>query len=330
MLDIGRRDFIALIGGATAAWPLAAHAQQPRMPLIGYLHPATPDTSMQTIAAFHQGLRETGYVEGNNIGIEYRWAEGRNNRLPALAANLASRPVAAIAAPGGDSSAFALKAATTAIPIVSLFASDPVKNGLVASLNRPGGNITGVVIFSAELMPKRLELLCEAVPNAIVIDALVNPEGAITAESTKALEASARSLRRQIRIHAASNDPEIDATFAELIHLRTSALLVMADSFFSSRMERIGALTLRSAIPAMSARSEFVTGGGLMSYDINRSEAYRLVGTYIGRILKGEKPADLPVQQATKMELILNLKTARTLGLVIPPALLARADELIE
>jgi putative ABC transport system substrate-binding protein len=234
-----------------------------------------------------------------------------------------------IAAPGGDSSAFALKAATTTIPIVSSFASDPVKNRLVASLNRPGGNITGVTNFSAELMPKRLELLREAAPNATVIDMLVNPEGAITAESTKVVEAAAGLLRRQIRIHTASNDSEIDAAFAKLAELRASALLVMADAFFSSRSERMGALTLRNAIPAMFRR-EFVAAGGLMGYDMNRSEAYRLVGIYTGRILNGEKPADLPVQQSTKVELVINLKTAKSLGLTIPPTLFAFASELIE
>ena len=300
------------------------------MPLIGYLHPATLDTSVQTVAAFRQGLSEFGYVEGDNVAIEYRWAEGHNDRLPALAADLASRRVAVIAAPGGDSSAFALKAATTTIPIVCAFASDPVKNRLVASLNRPGGNITGVSNFTAELMPKRLELLCEVVPNASVIDTLVNPEGAITAESAKVVETAARLLGRQIRIHTASDDHEIDATFANLAQLRADALLVMADAFFFSRVERISALTTRNAIRTMFPTRGFVAAGGLMSYDVNRVEGYRLVGIYVGRILKGEKPADLPVQQATKIELVINLKAAKVLGLAVPRSMLARADEVIE
>jgi putative ABC transport system substrate-binding protein len=326
-----RRQFITLLGGAAAPsilWPLAARAQQPAMPVIGYMHPATAESSAQVIAAFRQGLGETGYAEGRNVALEFRWADGHNDRLAALAADLAGRRVAVIAAPGGDSSAFALKAATTTIPIVSAFASDPVKNGLVASLNRPGGNLTGVAAF--ELMPKRLALLCETVPNAAVIDMLVNPEGAITASSTKDVEAAARLLGRQVRIHMARNEPEIDAVFAAVAQAQASALLVMGDSFFGSRSERIGALTVRYALPAMFSNRDFVVAGGLMSYDTSRHDVYRLVGTYTGRILKGERPAELPVMQPTKFELVINLKTAKALGLTVPLTLQYAADEVIE
>jgi putative tryptophan/tyrosine transport system substrate-binding protein len=324
-----RREFMTLVGGAVA-WPVIARAQQPVMPVIGFLHPATAESSTQVTMAFRQGLGDTGYVEGRNVAVEFRWAEGHNDRLPALAADLVGRRVAVIAAPGGDSSAFALKAATTTIPVVSAFASDPVTNGLVASLNRPGGNLTGVAQFGAELMPKRLAILCEAMPAAAVIDMLVNPEGAITASASKEVEAAARVLKRQVRIHTARNEPEIDAVFATFAQLRPNALLVMGDSFFGSRSERIGALTARYALPAMFSSRDFVAAGGLMSYDTSRGDMYRLVGTYTGRILKGEKPADLPVQQGTRIELVINLKTAKALGLTVPLALLARADEVIE
>jgi putative ABC transport system substrate-binding protein len=247
-----------------------------------------------------------------------------------LATELVERRVAVIAAPGGDSSAFALKAATSTIPIVCAFASDPVKNALVVSLNRPGGNLTGLAQFGIELMPKRLSLLCEAMPEATVIDMLVNPEGAITASATKDVEAAARLLSRQVRIHTARNDPEVDVIFAALSQLRASALLVMGDSYFSSRAERIGALAARYALPAMFPSRDFVKAGRLMSYDTDRDDLYRLVGTYTGRILKGERPADLPVQQSTKIELVINFKTAKALDLAMPATLLTRADEVIE
>ena len=325
-----RREFITLAGGAGVAWPFAVRAQQPAMPVIGFLHPATAESSARVLAAFRLGLGETGYVEGRNVALAFRWADGHNDRLPQLAAELVARRVNVIAAPGGDTSAFAVKAATATIPAVSAFASDPVKNGLVASLNRPGGNLTGVTQFAAELMPKRLALLCEAVPNAAVIDVLVNPEGAITAEATKEVEAAARLLGRQIRIHTARNDAEIDAAFAALAQLRASALLVMADSFFQSRSDALGAATVRYGLPAMFSVRDYVAGGGLMSYDVGRFDAYRLVGIYAGRILKGEKPADLPVVQPTKFELVINLKTAKALGLTVSQSLLVAADEVIE
>jgi ABC-type uncharacterized transport system substrate-binding protein len=327
---VNRREFITLLGGAAATWPLAARAQQSAMPVIGFLNPDSPDASADYLAAFRLGLGETGYVVGRNVAFDYRWAQGRNDRLPALAADLASRKVAVIAAVTGDSAARAAKAATATIPIVSVSASDPVAGGLVASLNRPGGNLTGASSFGAELMPKRLEILSEAAPNAAVIDVLANPQGAITAGSAKDVEAAARLLGRQIRLHTASNDREIDAAFANLPPLRAAALLIIGDSFFSSRIERIAALTLRYEIPAMYSNRNFAVAGGLIGYDTSVPNLIRQAGVYAGRILKGEKPADLPVVQATKVKLIINLKTAKALGLTVPLSLLGRADEVIE
>jgi len=325
-----RREFINLLGCAAAGLPLAACAEQSPTPVIGFLHASTAETTAEIIEAFRRGLAETGYVEGRNVVIEYRFADNRNERLAALAADLASRRVAVIVAPSGDSGAFAAKAATATIPIVSSFASDPVRNGLVHNLSHPGGNLTGVAQFSAELMPKRVAILSEAVPKAALIDVLVNPEGAITAGATKEVEAAAHVWGRQIRVHTAKNEVEIAAVFAKLPQLGAQALLVMSDSFFRSRIEQVGALAVRYAMPAMSSYRSFVTAGGLMAYHSNLNDGYRLVGVYTGRILKGEKPADLAVQQATKFELIINLNTAKALGLVLPQTLLARADELIE
>jgi putative tryptophan/tyrosine transport system substrate-binding protein len=298
--------------------------------VIGFLSIESLETSRDQVTAFRRGLSEAGYVEGQNVTIEYRWAESQADRLPALAADLVRRQVATIAATGGDFSIRAAKAATATIPIVFSTGTDPVQTGLVASLNRPGGNVTGVTRFSAELMPKRLELLCEAVPNVTVIDMLVNPEGAITASSTKDVEAAARLLGRQVRIHMARNESEIDAVFATLAQIRAGALLIMSDTFFSSRNQRIGALTVRYAIPAIYQLREFPAAGGLMSYDSSLSDSYHQVGVYIGRILNGEKPADLPVQKSTKAELFINLKTAKALGITVPLSLLGRADEVIE
>ena len=323
-----RRDFIAGVGSA-AAWPLAARAERPALPVIGFLHPQTAETAMQVMAEFRAGLETTGFVEGRNVAIEYRWAEGHNDRLPALALELARQRPAVIAAPGGDSSAFALKAATATIPIVSAFAADPVRNGFVASLNRPGTNFTGFYQFGGALEPKRLELLCEVVPGVSLID-LVNPEGAITAVSTRDLESVARSLGRQIRIHKASNDAEIDTAFVALSQLHAGALQIMGDSFFRIRSQRLGELTARYAIPAISVNRVFTFAGGLMNYGPVEREIYRLVGSYTGRILKGEKPTDLPVQQSTRVELVINMKTAKALGLTFPLTLLGRADEVIE
>jgi putative ABC transport system substrate-binding protein len=324
-----RREFITLLSGA-AAWPIAAGAQQPSVPLVGFLHPQTADTVMQVVSEFRTALAAAGFVEGRNVAIEYRWAEGHNDRLPALALELVGRRPAVIAALGGDSSAAALKAATTTIPIVSVFAADPVRNGFVRSLDRPGSNFTGIYRFGGALEPKRLELLCEMVPGASVIDLLVNPEGAITAVSTRNLETAAAALGRQLRIHKATNDAEIDTVFATLARLHSGALHIMGDSFFGTRTQRLADLATRYAIPAIGVRKEFTTAGGLMNYTGDDSETYHLAGSYTGRILKGEKPADLPVQQATKVELTINLKTAKALGIMVPITLLGRADEVIE
>jgi len=324
-----RRDFIVGLGSA-AAWPLAARAQQTVAPVVGFLHPQTAETIMQVMAEFRAGLEATGFLEGRNVAMEYRWADGHNDRLPALALELVRRRPAVIAAPGGDSSAFALKAATMTIPIVSAFAADPVRNGFVVSLNRPGTNFTGIYPFGGALEPKRLELLCEVASRVSLIDLLVNPEGAITAVSTRDLEAAARSLGRQIRIHKATNDAEIDAAFATLSKLQAGALQIMGDSFFRTRSQRLAELAARYAIPAITVNREFTLAGGLMNYGPVYSEINRLVGSYTGRILKGEKPADLPVQQATRVELVINLRTARALGLTVPLPLLGRADEFIE
>jgi putative tryptophan/tyrosine transport system substrate-binding protein len=323
-----RREFIAGLGAA-AAWPLAARAQQPAMLVIGFLHQQTAASAAEVVTAFRAGLSETGFVEGRNVAIEYRWAEGHNDRLPALAADLVRRQVAAIATQG-DSPAFALKALTTTIPIISSFASDPLRNGFVTNLSRPSGNFTGDYRFGSELEPKRLELLCEVTPNATVVDMLVNPDGAITVASSRDVEAAARLLGRQIRTHTARNDTEIAAVFTTLSKLRVGALLIMGDSFFTSRSRQLGALAARHAIPAISVNREFALAGGLMSYAPALSDSMRIIGSYTGRILKGEKPADLPVQQATKLELIINLKTAKALGLTIPETLLVIADKVIE
>jgi putative tryptophan/tyrosine transport system substrate-binding protein len=325
-----RREFIAGLGGTAVSWPLVARAQQGALPMIGFLFPQTAETALQVIAEFRAGLELTGFVEGRNVAIEYRWAEGHNDRLPALALELVRHGPAVIAAPGGDSSAFTLKAATTTIPIVSAFAADPVRNGFVASLNRPGSNFTGFYQFGGALEPKRLELLCEVTPSVSPIDLLVNPEGAITAVSTRDLETVSRSLGRQIRIHKAMNDAEIDTAFATLSQLQAGVLQIMGDSFFRIRSRRLGELTARYAIPAISTNREFTFAGGLMNYGPVEREINRLVGSYTGRILKGEKPTDLPVQQSTRLELVINLKTAKALGITFPTSLLVRADEVIE
>jgi putative ABC transport system substrate-binding protein len=326
-----RREFITLLGGAAAAWPLAVRAQQPTMPVVGFLGSASPDQYAIRMRAFRQGLKEAGYVEGQNVAIEYRWAEGQNNRLPVLAAELVQRQVAVIVAGGGTASAMAAKAATATMPIVFAVAVDPVKIGLVLSLNRPGGNLTGITDLNAEVGPKRLELLRELIPTATIIALLVNPTNPILAETfTRALKAAASTLGLQLHVLQASTERDFDPVFAALVQLRADALVIMPDNFFNARSEQLAALTLRHAVPAIFEYRPFVAAGGLISYGSNEMEYYRLLGAYTGRVLKGEKPADLPVVQSTKVELIINLKTAKTLGITVPLPLSGRADEMIE
>src|SRR5262249_9768047 len=323
-----RREFITFLGGA-AAWPLAAGAQK-RLPVIGFLNGASPGPYARFLLGFHQGLKETGYTAGENVAVEYRWAENRYDRLPALAADLVDRHVTVIAAAGSTPAALAPKAAQTTIPIVFLVGGDPVAVGLVPSLARPGGNLTGVTNLTAEVGPKRLEMLHAVVPTA-TIALLVNPKSPELSEpQSQELQVAARKLGLQLHVLNASTEPEIDTAFATLVQLRAGGLVIGADALFSSRVEQLAALALRHRIPAIYQFPEFTAAGGLMSYGNNLSDMLRLSGLYTGRILKGEKPADLPVQQATKVELIINLKTAKALGLTMPTALLVRADEVIE
>jgi ABC-type uncharacterized transport system substrate-binding protein len=324
-----RRQLLLLLGGAMAATrPL--RAQQKAMPVIGYLNSTSPGPAAPFVAAFHQGLSETGYVEGQNVAIEYRWAEGHYDRLPGLAADLVGRKVDVIATSGGDRSALAAKTTTSKIPIVSVIGGDPVAADLVASLARPGGNLTGVSFLTAELMPKRLELLSELVPQAAVIALLVNPNNPQTERVMRDVQKGARAKGVQLRLLKASTEGEIDAAFVSLVQLHTGALVVQADPFFNSRREQLVALTSRHAVPAIYETREFPASGGLISYGTSLTAVYRQVGIYVGKILKGAEPTDLPVQQPTTFELVINLTTAKALGLTVPPLLLAGADEVIE
>jgi len=328
---IRRREFIRLLGGAAVAWPLAAQAQQPAaLPVIGFLDAGSADAAAHYAAAFREGLRETGYVVGRDVAIEYRWAEGGFDRLPILTADLVRRQVAVIVAGGGAPAALAAKAATATIPIVFQMGDDPVKFGLVPSLNRPGGNITGQSAQNAELGPKRLELLHEVVPAATTLALLVNPTNLNAETLSSDLHAAARTLGLQLQVLHASAEREIDAVFTTLLQLQAGGLMIGHDAFFNSQSERLATLALRRAMPTIYQFREFAAAGGLMSYGTDLADSYRQTGVYAGRILKGEKPGDLPILQPTKFELFINLKTAKSLGLTVPPTLLARADEVIE
>ena len=327
-----RRAFITLLGGAAVAWPLAARAQQRAMPVVGFLNATSPDGFTERLTAFRQGLKDTGYVEGENVAIEYRWAEGQMERLPALAAELVRRPVAVIAAPGNTSVVLAAKAATTTIPIVFAVAEDPVRLGIVTSLARPGGNLTGVNFFNAELVAKRMELLRELVPGAVRVALLVNPATDVAnAESVvRDVDAAARAKGAQMQVFNASTSREIDVAFAALVRERLDALFVSGDGFFNSRRVQLVHLATRYAVPTTYAARDYPAVGGLMSYGTSITDTYRQTGVYAGRILRGAKPADLPVTQATKFELVINHQTARTLGLAVPASLLSLADEVIK
>jgi putative tryptophan/tyrosine transport system substrate-binding protein len=325
-----RREFITLVGGAAVAWPIASHAQPPAMPVIGFLGSDTPDLYADRLRAFRKGLSEAGYIEGQNVAIEYRWAEGLNDRLPALAADLINQRVAVLVATSTPA-VLALKAATSTIPIVFFVAGDPVALGLVASLNRPGGNLTGTTSLTLEVGSKWLQLLHETVPTATAFAVLINPTSPNLAEAqSKELGTAGRSLGLTIHLLNASTDRDFDTALATLAQLRAGGLVISTDSFFFARSGLLATLAARHGVPAISGFHEFAAAGGLMSYGGNITEQHRTVGAYTGRILKGEKPAHLPVEQSTKVELIVNLKTAKALGLDVPQSLLSRADEVIE
>jgi len=326
-----RRDFIKLVAGSAAAWPLAVEAQQPAMPVVGFLNITSPEANAGRLRAFREGLKATGYVEGENVAIEYRWADNQFDRLPALAADLVRRKVAVIAATTASAPALAARGATTTIPIVFLVGEDPVRHGLVASLARPDGNLTGINFFNAELVAKRLGLLRELVPAGTRMAVLVNPADVATAEATvRDVNATARAMGLQIQVLNASTSREIDAAFATFVRERPDALFVGGDAFFNSRRVQLANLASRHAIPAAYPGRDFPDVGGLISYGSDLTDGFRQVGVYTGRVLKGEKPATMPVMQATKFELVINAQTARMLDLTVPPSLLARADEVIE
>jgi putative tryptophan/tyrosine transport system substrate-binding protein len=327
---IRRREFITLLGGAAAAWPLSARAQQSAIPVIGFLETRSPETITERLRAFRQGLKETGYVEGENVAIDYRWAENQIDRLPDLAADLVRRQVAVIAALGGPAVVLAAKAATTTIPIVFAINEDPVRLGFVASLARPGGNLTGINFLNAELGAKRLELLRELVPAAMRLAVLVNPSTGNIDVALKDVELAARAIGLQSQVFNASANREIDVAFTAFARERPDALFVAPDPFFQGRRVQLVNLASRYAIPATYSTRDYAEAGGLMSYGANISNAYRQVGSYVGRILKGAKPADVPVVQSSKFELVVNNQTARMLDLTVPPSVLAIADEVIE
>ena len=324
-----RREFVTLLGGAATAWPLAGRAQQPAMSFVGFLNGASAWEYRHLVDAFRRGLTEIGYIEGQNVSIEYNWAEGHYERLPTFTADLVRRRVAVIVAQG-NAAAFAAKAATTSIPIVFGTGGDPVALGLVISLNRPGGNLTGVTNLNAEVLPKRVELLRELVPSMTAIGVLLNPTNPNAEPELRDLQAAGRTLGLLIHVLHASTERDFDTVFASLAQLQAAALVIGADQFFNNRIEQLASLALRQSVPVVYQTRQFAASGGLMSYGSDLADGYRLAGIYTGRILKGEKPAELPVQRSTKVELIINLKTAKVLGLDVPPTLLARADEVIE
>jgi len=325
-----RRQFMTLLGGAAVAWPLAARAQQPTMPVIGFLHSATSNSYAPMTAAFRKSLNEAGYIEGQNVAIEYRWAESQLDRLPELAADLVRGQVSVIFTGGGSDPSLAAKAATSKTPIVFANGTDPVEAGLVASLNRPGGNITGITFLNNTLGPKEVEVIHELAPKAAVVAVLLNPKLATAASQLKDVEMAARALGLQVQVLHASMEHDLDMVFASLLQLRAGGLAIGADAFFFSRRDQLVALAARYSVPTVYPWREAVTAGGLVSYGASVTDAYRLAGIYTGRILKGDKPAELPVQQSTKTELAINLKTAKALGIEVPTSLLLRADEVIE
>ena len=325
-----RREFITLLGCATAAWPLAEPAQQTEMPVIGYLVAESPAAFASRIRAFRQGLGETGYAEGRNVAIEFRWAEGQHDRLPALAADLVDRRVAVIVAPGGAPAALAAKSATTTIPIVFEMGADPIAIGLVGSLSQPGGNLTGVTSLSVEVTPKRLEFLHAAIPAANVFAVLINPTSPTADSQSRILQTLARDRGLQCHILQASSERDFDTVFANLPQLRAAGLVVASDTLLGTHGEQLAALAVRHAVPAIHQSRDFTIAGGLMSYGGSFAESHRQAGVYTGQIIKGAKPADLPVQQVTKVELFINLKAAKTLGVTFPLSILARADDVIQ
>ena len=324
-----RREFLGVLGGAAAAWPLSAYAQ-PAMPVIGYLGAESPAAFASRVRAFRQGLGEAGYVEGRNVAIEFRWAEGQHDRLSALAADLVGRRVSVIVAPGGAPAALAAKSASTTIPIVFEMGADPIAMGLVATLQRPGANLTGVTSLNVQVTPKRLEILHEVVPAAALIAVLLNPTSPTAGSQLRNLQAAADTLGVRLRILQASAARDLDGVFETLVQLRSGGLVVVSDTFFATHSEQLAALTVRHAMPTIHQSRDFAVAGGLMSYAGSFVESHRQAGIQTGRVLKGERPADLPVQQVTKVELIVNLKTAKALGLTMPLTLLGRADEVIE